>query len=43
MEESVGDIDLPRVFRRFLERLRKITTNSFGINGFCFNTNPEEL
>jgi len=40
MEESVGDIDLPRVFRHFLERLRKVTKKSFRINGFCFDINP---
>jgi hypothetical protein len=43
MEESVDNIDLPRVFRHFLERLRKITTKSFIINGICFDINPEKL
>jgi len=43
MEESVCDIDLPRVFRHFLEELRKIKTKSVRKNGFCVDINPEKL
>jgi hypothetical protein len=43
MEGGVRDIDLPRVFRNFLEGLRKIITKSVRINGFCYDINPEKL
>jgi len=43
MEESVRTFGLPRVFRHFLEGLRKITTKSVRINGFCVDINPEKL
>ena len=41
MEENVRNIDLPRVFRHFLEELRKITTKSVRINCLCVDINPE--
>jgi len=41
MEESVREIDLLRVFRHFLEGLRKIKTKSVRKNCFCVDISPE--
>jgi len=42
VEESVRDINLPHVFRHFLEGLRKIKTKSVRTNGSYVDINPKK-